>query len=80
MWKTADLLEHVLVVESLYSLQISTWAHPAIQTRISRGERGAQAAFVTTSRTDFKLQCSLIIVFVVVMPHTVLKLVSVGVW
>jgi hypothetical protein len=37
----------VLVVESLFSSQVSTWAHPALQTRNSRGERSAQASFVT---------------------------------
>jgi hypothetical protein len=35
--------------------------HLTIQTRISRGERGAQAAFVTRKNgADSKLRCSLI--------------------
>jgi hypothetical protein len=34
-------------VESLFQSQVSLFLHLTIQTRISRGERGAQRAFVT---------------------------------
>jgi hypothetical protein len=60
----------VCVCGKSLSIVSFTMVHLTIQTRISRGQRGAQAAFVTQKNgADSKLRCSLIQMCACVFVH-----------